>query len=113
IDSYPDDNAQKIAEVAQSIGYTFPFLLDETQKTAHAYHAACTPDIYLFNKNLELVYRGQFDNSRPGNDIPVTGSDLSAAIEQVLRGQTPSEDQRPATGCNIKWKQGNEPPYFG
>jgi hypothetical protein len=93
-------------------GYTFPYLYDETQKVAHAYHAACTPDFFVFDSQQRLVYRGQLDDSRPGNGKPLTGSDLRRALEYVLAGEEVPADQRPSIGCNIKWKPGNEPEYF-
>jgi peroxiredoxin len=110
--NYPADSPAKMREEARSAGYTFPYLFDETQAVAKAYRAACTPDIYLFDRGRRLVYRGQFDASRPGNGIPVTGKDLRAAIEAVLAGRATSEFQAPSMGCNIKWKAGNEPDYF-
>ena len=87
-------------------GYTFPYLYDETQNVAKAYHAACTPDLFLFDKDRRLVYRGQFDDSRPRNGRPVTGADLRAAMDAILTGKTVSQDQKPSIGCNIKWKTG-------
>jgi len=111
--NYPQDSPAKMAEEAKSAGYIFPYLYDETQGVAKAYHAACTPDIYLFDKNQRLVYRGQFDDSRPSNNIPVTGKDLRAAIDAVLAGKPMLADQKPSIGCNIKCKPGNEPEYFG
>jgi peroxiredoxin len=111
--NYPQDSPAKMAEEAKSAGYIFPYLYDETQEVAKAYHAACTPDIYLFDKDQRLVYRGQFDDSRPGTDVPVTGKDLRVAIDAVLAGQQVSPNQKPSIGCNIKWKRGNEPDYFG
>lgn len=104
-DAYPEDAPDKMTEFAQQTGYTFPYLYDETQDVARAYDAACTPDFYVFDKELRLVYRGQFDNSRPRrNDLPVTGEDLRAAIDAVLEGKPVNEYQRPSGGCNIKWK---------
>jgi hypothetical protein len=100
-------------EEAETWGYTFPYLYDETQEVAPAYQAACTPDFFLFGKDLTLVYRGQLDDSRPSNGLPVTGIDLREAIEAVLSGRPVSPDQKPSIGCNIKWKPGNEPDYFG
>jgi hypothetical protein len=97
---------------AEDRGYVFPYLYDESQEVAQAYHAACTPDFFLFDGDKKLVYRGQLDASRPGNDIPVTGADLRAAIDAVLGGQPLAAEQRPSLGCNIKWKSGNEPAYF-
>jgi len=111
--NYPQDGPAKMAEEAKAAGYIFSYLYDETQGVAKAYHAACTPDIYLFDKNQRLVYRGQFDDSRPGNNIQVTGKDLRAAIDAVLAGKQVSSNQKPSIGCNIKWKPGNEPEYFG
>ena len=109
--AYPDDAPGAMALEARSVGYTFPYLVDATQETARAYHAACTPDFYLFDRDLHLVYRGQFDDSRPRNDVPVTGRDLSAAIDALLEGRAISDDQLPSVGCNIKWRPGNEPTY--
>lgn len=110
--NYPDDSPARIAEDAKALGFTFPYLYDESQETAKAYRAACTPDFFLFDADRKLVYRGQFDGSRPGNDIPVTGADLRAAVEAVLSSQAVSPDQKPSIGCNIKWKAGNEPEYY-
>ncbi len=109
--NYPDDSPPKMAEEAKAAGYTFPYLFDEKQTVAKAYHAACTPDFFLFDRGRRLVYRGQFDASRPGNGIPVTGKDLRAALDAVLAGKPPSTLQSPSMGCNIKWKRGNEPHY--
>ena len=94
------------------MGYVFPYLYDESQEVAKAYRAACTPEFYLFDGDRRLVYRGQFDDSRPDSGIPVTGADLRAAADAVLEGRAPSDDQRPSIGCNIKWKAGNNPPWF-
>jgi hypothetical protein len=110
---YPDDSPAKMVEEAKARGYTFPYLFDETQAVAKEYHAACTPDFFLFDKNRALVYRGQLDSSRPDSGIPVTGQDLRAALDAVLAGKAVPTDQKPSIGCNIKWKAGNEPPYFG
>ncbi len=110
--NYPADSPEKMAEEARAAGYVFPYLYDASQSVAKAYRAACTPDLYLFDGNQRLVYRGQFDDSRPGNGIPVTGKDLRAAIDAVLSGKPVSPAQRPSIGCNIKWKPGNEPEYF-
>lgn len=110
---YPDDAPEKVREFVQDVGLTFPFLFDGNQDVAKAYQAACTPDFFLFDGDRKLVYRGQFDESRPGNDIPVTGQDLRRAIASVLAGQPISEEQKPSIGCNIKWKPGNEPDYYG
>jgi len=109
--NYPEDNPAMMAREKAEVGYTFPYLYDETQKVARAYKAACTPDLYVFDGNQKLVYRGQLDGSRPGNPIPVTGKDLRSALDAVLAGMPASEDQRPSMGCNIKWKRGNEPDY--
>jgi len=113
IENYPDDGPEKMKEDAERLGYPFPYLFDESQEVAKAYKAACTPDLFLFDENLELKYRGQFDDSRPGNDIAPTGADLREATDKVLSGETVPEDQTPSVGCNIKWKKGNEPEYFG
>jgi peroxiredoxin len=111
---YPDDRPEKMASEAARLGYTFPYLFDDTQETAKAYRAACTPDFFLFDRRQRLAYRGQFDGSRPGNDVPVTGEDLTAAVDAVLAGKDiPADSQIPSMGCNIKWKHGNEPDYFG
>jgi peroxiredoxin len=110
--NYPADSPAKMAEEARSAGYIFPYLYDETQEVAKAYRAACTPDIYLFDQDQRLVYRGQLDDSRPGNQIPVTGKDLRAAIDALLAGQPVTPSQKASIGCNIKWKPGNEPDYF-
>ncbi|QDU60618.1 Thiol-disulfide oxidoreductase ResA [Planctomycetes bacterium Pan216] len=112
VEGYPDDSPEKMKEEAASAGYTFPYLYDETQSVAHAYRAACTPDFFLFDKDRKLVYRGQFDASRPGNDIPVTGKDMRAAADLVLAGEPIPAEQTPSIGCNIKWKSGNAPDYF-
>lgn len=111
--NYPDDAPAKMVEEVRTIGYTFPYLYDETQGVAKAYRAACTPDFFLFDRDRKLVYRGQFDDARPRNDVPVTGRDLAAAIGSALAGEPIPEDQKPSLGCNIKWKPGNEPDYFG
>lgn len=112
-DAYPADSFEKMKEQIAEAGYTFPYLFDETQAVAKAYRAACTPDFYVFNKNLQLTYRGRFDESRPGNRHPVTGSDLLTAIDATLDEESiPDDVQTPSIGCNIKWKPGNEPDYF-
>ncbi len=113
-EKYPEDSPESLKEMAKELGFTFPFCYDETQAVAKAYQAACTPDFYLFDRDRKLVYRGQFDDSRPKSDppIPVTGKDLRAAIDALLSGQPISPDQRASIGCNIKWKPGNEPDYF-
>ena len=113
IENYPDDSPEKMAEELASAGYTCAYLYDETQSVAQAYRAACTPDFFVFDGDQQLVYRGQFDDSRPESEIPVTGSDLRAACDAVLGSQPVAEAQRPSLGCNIKWKPGNEPDYFG
>jgi hypothetical protein len=100
-------------EEAKSAGYVFPYLYDESQEVAKAYRAACTPDFYVFDAAQRLAYRGQFDDSRPGSGVPVTGKDLRAALEAVLAGQPVASNQKASIGCNIKWKPGNEPEYFG
>lgn len=110
---YPDDSPEKMATAAKEFGFTFPYLIDEQQQAAKAYRAACTPDFFLFDSNKLLVYRGQFDSARPGNSDPVTGKDLTMAIDQMLAGKNITVNQRPSMGCNIKWKKGNEPDYFG
>ena len=112
-ETHPGDSPEKMAEEARNFGYRFPYLHDETQTTAKAYRAACTPDFFLYNQNRELVYRGEFDKARPGNDEPVTGEELRRAIRQVLAGEKVPEEQRPSMGCNIKWRDGNAPDYFG
>ncbi|MFO7775782.1 MAG: thioredoxin family protein [Candidatus Hydrogenedentota bacterium] len=109
--NYPDDSPEKMAEEVKTQGYTFPYLYDETQEVAKAYGAACTPDFFLFDENKKLVYRGQLDDSRRGNDKPVTGADLRAALDAVLAGKPVPEEQKPSMGCNIKWKPGNQPSY--
>ncbi|MEN9213768.1 MAG: thioredoxin family protein [Gloeomargarita sp. DG02_4_bins_56] len=113
-EKYPDDSPASLKEMAQELGFTFPFCYDETQAVAKAYQAACTPDFYLFDRERKLVYRGQLDDSRPKSDppIPVTGKDLRAAIDALLSGQPIPTDQRASIGCNIKWKPGNEPDYY-
>lgn len=110
--SHPDDGPEQMAAEAKAAGYTFPYLFDATQSVAMAYKAACTPDFFLFDSNLALVYRGQFDASRPSNGKPITGADLRAAADRVLHGETPLIEQHPSIGCNIKWKPGHEPEYF-
>jgi peroxiredoxin len=113
VEAYPQDGPDGMAEEARAAGYTFPYLYDETQEVAKAYRAACTPDFYVFDGDRRLVYRGQFDEGRPGSDAPVTGADLRAAVSAALAGRAPAADQRPSMGCSIKWKPGNEPDYFG
>jgi peroxiredoxin len=111
--NYPADSPEKMAEEIVSAGYTFPYLFDETQEVAKAFRAACTPEFYLFDRARKLVYRGQLDGSRPGNDVPVTGKDLREALDALLESRPIVEAQLPGIGCNIKWKPGNEPDYFG
>jgi hypothetical protein len=113
LEQYPQDGPEGMRKEAEEGGYTFPYLLDGTQEVAKAYRAACTPDFFLFDEERKLVYRGQFDGSRPGNDVTVTGEDLRAAVDALLAGRPVSEDQRTSIGCNIKWKPGTEPEYFG
>ena len=113
VENYPQDAPDKMKEDAEEHGYPFPYLYDETQEVAKAYKAACTPDLFLFDEALELKYRGQFDDARPGNDIGPTGKDLREATDKVLSGEKVPEDQKPSIGCNIKWKEGNTPDYFG
>ena len=103
-ETYPQDGPEKMKELAEECHFPFPYLFDETQDIAKAYQAACTPDFYIFDKNLKLVYRGQMDGSRPGNDIPVNGRDLRTALDNILNGGIISDDQKPSVGCNIKWK---------
>lgn len=111
-EAHPADSHDKMALEAEARGYTFPYLYDETQEVAKAYRAACTPDFFLFDKDHQLVYRGQFDSTRPDSGEKPTGEDLRAACDAVLAGKQPSEQQLPSIGCNIKWKPGNEPDYF-
>lgn len=111
-EKYPDDSPDKLKEMAEEQGFKFPVCYDESQTVAKSYTAACTPDFFLFDGDRKLIYRGQLDDSRPGNGIPVTGRDLRSAIEAVLAGQQVNPDQRPSIGCNIKWKLGNQPSYF-
>jgi peroxiredoxin len=109
---YPDDRPERLRAMAEELGFNFPLCYDESQQVAKAYAAACTPDFYVFDQNRRLVYRGQLDDSRPGNGIPVTGKDLRTAMDAVLEGRPVPPEQKPSLGCNIKWKPGNEPPYF-
>lgn len=110
--TYPDDSPEKMAEQAKTHAYSFPYLFDDSQAIAKAYQAACTPDLYLFDRHHKLFYRGQFDDSRPSNDEPVTGTDLRHALDRMLESMYPPAEQKPSLGCNIKWKEGNEPDYF-
>jgi peroxiredoxin len=109
--NFPDDSPAKMAAEVKTAGYLFPYLYDESQAVAKAYHAACTPDLFLFDRGRRLVYRGQFDASRPGNGIPVTGKDVRAALDAVLAGKNTSTFQSPSMGCNIKWKAGKAPKH--
>jgi peroxiredoxin len=109
---YPADSPERMVAEAEERGYPFPYLYDETQEVAHAYHAACTPDFFLFDRNKRLFYRGQLDASRPQSGIPVTGRDLRLALDAALAGEDAPTDQKPSLGCNIKWKSGNEPDHF-
>lgn len=106
---YPEDSPAEMAAEVRNAGYVFPYLHDASQAVARTYRAACTPDFYLFDAQRQLVYRGQFDDSRPGNGVPVTGKDLRAAVDAVLAGRPVPPDQKPSLGCNIKWTPGNEP----
>ena len=112
-DLYPSDGPEAMAREKEEAGYTFPYLFDESQEVARSYRAACTPDFFLFDPDHRLVYRGQYDDSRPGNGVPVTGRDLRAALDAVLAGEPVADDQKASIGCNIKWKPGNAPEYFG
>jgi len=103
-ETYPDDGPTGLKQQAQAMGFRFPYLFDETQAVAKAFRAACTPDFFLFGGDFKLVYRGEFDRSRPGNTIPVTGESLRTAIDAVLAGEALTGEQRPSIGCNIKWK---------
>jgi thiol-disulfide isomerase/thioredoxin len=111
LEAYPQDGPDAMRQEAEEFGYRFPYLLDESQSVARAYRAACTPDFFLFDAGRRLVYRGQFDDSRPGNGRPVTGADLRAAVDAMLAGRAPAAEQFPSLGCNIKWRKGNEPDY--
>lgn len=113
VGTHPADSPEQMVREVEDRGYTFPYLYDETQEVAKAYRAACTPDFYLFDKDQKLAYRGQMDDSRPGNEKPVTGADLRAALDAVLAGRPVSPNQKSSIGCNIKWKPGGEPDYFG
>ncbi|MCK5086585.1 MAG: thioredoxin family protein [Melioribacteraceae bacterium] len=104
VENYPQDSPEKMKEIALSLKYPFPYLYDETQEVAKAYNAACTPDFYIYNKDLELVYRGQLDDSRPGNNEPITGKDLRNALDLIIEGKPVTQNQKPSIGCNIKWK---------
>lgn len=112
-ETYPDDSPDNMAKEVRQRGYAFPYLYDESQEVAKAYRAACTPDFFVYDRDRRLVYRGQMDDSRPGDNVPVTGRDLRAALDAVLEGRPVAEEQRASIGCNIKWRPGNEPDYFG
>ena len=112
VENYPQDSPRKMAEEAKAAGYIFPYLYDETQEVAKVYRAACTPDLYLFDGEQRLVYRGQLDDSRPGSNVPVTGKDVRAALDALIAGKPVPPNQKASVGCNIKWKPGNEPEYF-
>jgi len=112
VPDYPADSPQSLKEMAEELGFGFPFCFDESQEIAKAYRAACTPDFFLFDESRRLVYRGQMDGSRKSNDVPVTGVDLRRAIDAVLSGQPVTTEQRPSLGCNIKWRPGHEPSYY-
>lgn len=111
VENYPEDRPERMAQIAKETGFTFPYLYDATQEVAKSYRAACTPDFFVFDKERALVYRGQMDDSRPGTGVPITGTDLRAALDAVLKGEPVPEEQRPSIGCNIKWKAGNQPDY--
>lgn len=111
VENFPEDSPDKMREIAEKLGFTFPYLFDQSQDVAKAYYATCTPDFFLFDSRRKLVYRGQMDDSRPGNNIAVTGLDLIKAMDAVLAGRDVGGQQKPSMGCNIKWKQGNEPEY--
>jgi peroxiredoxin len=111
-DAYPDDAPESLRQMSEEQAFEFPLCYDESQEVARSYAAACTPDFFLFGQNRSLVYRGQLDDSRPGNGKPVTGHDLRAALDSVLEGRPVSSEQKPGVGCNIKWKKGQEPDYF-
>ncbi|MDB6035269.1 MAG: Alkyl hydroperoxide reductase and/or thiol-specific antioxidant family (AhpC/TSA) protein [Verrucomicrobiales bacterium] len=113
VERYPADSPALMKEEIKRIGYTFPYLVDETQEVAKSYRAACTPDFYVFDKDQKLVYHGRLDGSMPGNNVPTTGEELRAALDAALAGKPTPADQKNSMGCNIKWKPGNEPDYFG
>ncbi|MEP1151360.1 MAG: thioredoxin family protein [Balneola sp.] len=112
VENYPQDSPELMKELSEKHQFPFPYLYDESQEVAKAYKAACTPDFFLFDDELKLFYRGQFDDSRPGNNKPVTGRDMRNAADKLIEGESNIESQIPSMGCNIKWKQGNEPEYF-
>ncbi|HUS72561.1 MAG TPA: thioredoxin family protein [Sedimentisphaerales bacterium] len=111
VTNFPEDSPEMMAKLLEEVGFTFTYFYDETQEVAKAYQATCTPDFFLFDKERKLVYRGQMDDSRPGNDVPVTGADLRAAMDAILAGREVNTEQKPSMGCNIKWKKGNQPDY--
>lgn len=113
VENYPDDSPEMMKKDAEEFGYPFPYLYDESQEIAKRYKAACTPDLYLFDGDMKLYYRGQFDGARPKNEIKPTGKDLRNATELLLQGNKAPKEQIPSIGCNIKWVKGNEPDYFG
>ncbi|MCT7955811.1 thioredoxin family protein [Laspinema palackyanum] len=113
VETHPQDAPEHLKAMALTLGFSFPYCYDQTQQVAIAYTAACTPDFFVFDGRRRLVYRGQLDDSRPGNNQPVTGKDLRSAIDAVLAGDPISQDQKPSIGCNIKWKPGHEPAYYG
>ncbi|MEL6355272.1 MAG: thioredoxin family protein [Cyanobacteria bacterium J06627_28] len=113
IETHPQDDPQNMRQQVQRANFNFPYAYDATQEVAKSYTAACTPDFFLFDSDFKLAYRGQLADSRPGNDVPVTGSDLRAALDKVIAGDTIPEEQKPSIGCNIKWIPGKEPAYFG
>jgi peroxiredoxin len=112
VTAFPEDDPEGMRKEAQEVGYTFRYFFDDTQDVAKAFHAACTPDFFLFDDRLRLVYRGQFDDSRPKSEVPVTGTDLRAAVDALLAGRPVSPVQKPSLGCNVKWAKGNEPAYY-
>ena len=112
VNTHPGDRPELMKSEAATWGYTFPYLFDESQAVAKAYRAACTPDFFVFDSEQRLAYRGQLDDSRPSNGLPVTGQDLRGALDTILEGRAPDGDQKPSIGCNIKWTPGNEPDYF-
>jgi len=113
VETHPQDGPAEMKKLARELGWAFPFLFDDTQQVAKAYRAACTPDFFLFDRDRRLAYRGQLDDSRPGNGVPTTGKDLRAAIDAVLQGKAVSAEQKPSIGCNIKWRGGKAPSYLG
>ena len=113
VDNYPEDSPDKMRELAAAQGWSFPYLYDQSQEVAKSYGAACTPDFFVLDGDHNLVFRGRMDGSSPGNDVPITGEDLRAALDALLSGAPVPSEQKPSLGCNIKWKPGNEPSYFG